>query len=70
MLAPGIHLYFTSSTTIMMAVIAFALTGIALARMAYESTQGFHAIMNLILIPIWLLSGAFFPADGAPFWLR
>jgi len=31
-----------------------------------ESTQGFHAIMNLILIPIWLLSGAFFPAAGAP----
>ncbi len=22
--------------------------------------------MNLILIPIWLLSGAFFPAAGAP----
>ena len=31
-----------------------------------ESTQGFHAIMNLILIPIWMLSGAFFPVDGAP----
>jgi ABC-2 type transport system permease protein len=26
-----------------------------------ESTQGFHAIMNLILMPMWLLSGAFFP---------
>jgi len=26
--------------------------------------------MNLILIPIWLLSGAFFPAEGAPLWLR
>jgi ABC-2 type transport system permease protein len=23
--------------------------------------------MNLLLIPIWLLSGAFFPASGAPF---
>lgn len=27
-----------------------------------ESTQGFHAIMNLVLMPMWLLSGAFFPA--------
>jgi ABC-2 type transport system permease protein len=27
-----------------------------------ESTQGFHAIMNLVLMPLWLLSGAFFPA--------
>jgi ABC-2 type transport system permease protein len=32
-----------------------------------ESTQGFHAIMNLILVPIWLLSGAFWPVTGAPF---
>ena len=34
-----------------------------------ESTQGFHAVMNMILMPIWLLSGAFFPAAGAPGWL-
>ena len=43
-------------------VIAFGLTslGFVLAwRM--ESTQGFHAIMNLLLMPMWLLSGAFFP---------
>lgn len=26
-----------------------------------DSTQGFHAIMNLVLMPLWLLSGAFFP---------
>lgn len=26
-----------------------------------KSTQGFHAIMNLVLMPLWLLSGAFFP---------
>ena len=25
--------------------------------------------MNLILIPIWLLSGAFFPSSGVPGWL-
>jgi len=55
----------------MMAMIAFALTSIGLAiAWRIESTQGFHAIMNLILIPIWLLSGAFFPADGAPAALR
>jgi ABC-2 type transport system permease protein len=29
-----------------------------------ESTQGFHAIMNLVLMPMWLLSGAFFPAPA------
>ena len=26
-----------------------------------ESIQGFHAVMNLVLMPMWLLSGAFFP---------
>jgi ABC-2 type transport system permease protein len=26
-----------------------------------ESTQGFHAVMSLVLLPMWLLSGAFFP---------
>jgi ABC-2 type transport system permease protein len=57
-------------TAIVMALIAFALTSIGLMiAWRIESTQGFHAIMNLILIPIWLLSGAFFPAAGAPGWL-
>jgi ABC-2 type transport system permease protein len=48
-------------------VIAFSLTCIGLViAWRIESTQGFHAIMNLILIPIWLLSGAFWPQHGAP----
>ena len=29
------------------------------------STQGFHAIMNLFLVPLWFLSGALFPEQGA-----
>ncbi len=50
-----------------MAIIAFSLTCIGLViAWRIESTQGFHAIMNLILIPIWLLSGAFWPQSGAP----
>lgn len=31
-----------------------------------RTTRGFHAVMNLFLMPLWVLSGAFFPADGAP----
>jgi ABC-2 type transport system permease protein len=50
-----------------MAIVAFSLTCIGLViAWRIESTQGFHAIMNLILIPIWLLSGAFWPEKGAP----
>ena len=34
-----------------------------------DSTQGFHAVMNMVLLPMWVLSGAFFPAAGVPGWL-
>ena len=30
-----------------------------------ESIQGFHGIVNLILMPMWFLSGALFPIGGA-----
>ena len=30
-----------------------------------DSTQAFHAIINLFLIPLWLLSGALFPLSKA-----
>ncbi|HUL45373.1 MAG TPA: ABC transporter permease [Bacteroidota bacterium] len=51
-------------------LISFGLTGLGfLIAWKMESTQGFHAIMNLFLIPLWLLSGALFPASGAASWL-
>jgi ABC-2 type transport system permease protein len=57
---------------VLMFVIALALTalGFALAwRM--DSTQGFHAIMSVFLLPMWLLSGAFFPhgEEGVLGWI-
>lgn len=54
-----------------MFLISFGLTNLGLLiAWRMESTQGFHAIMNIILIPIWLLSGAFFPMTGVPVWLE
>jgi ABC-2 type transport system permease protein len=35
-----------------------------------DSTQAFHAIINLFLIPLWLLSGALFPVSAASLWIR
>ncbi len=35
-----------------------------------DSTQSFHAIINLFLIPLWLLSGALFPLSGASWWMQ
>jgi ABC-2 type transport system permease protein len=30
-----------------------------------DSTQGYHVVMSVLLIPLWILSGAMFPAGGA-----
>lgn len=50
-----------------MTAVALALTSLGLViAWRMDSTQGFHAIMNLLLLPMWLLSGALFPATGAP----
>jgi ABC-2 type transport system permease protein len=54
-----------------LAIVGFGLTGLGfLIAWWLDSTQGFHAIMNLFLIPMWILSGAVFPSYGAASWIR
>ncbi len=49
---------------------AFGLTSLGfLFAWRLDSVQGFHSVMNTILMPMWLLSGAFFPLDGAAGWV-
>lgn len=53
-----------------LAILGIALTAVGFAfAWRVDSVQGFHAVMNLLLVPMWLLSGAFFPLSGAPSWL-
>ncbi len=41
---------------------AYALTGLGFTlAWRMDSVQGFHAVMSLFLLPLWMLSGAFFP---------
>jgi len=50
-------------------LLAFALTGLGYAiAWPMDSTQGYHAVMSVVLLPMWLLSGAFFPG-GESRWL-
>lgn len=75
LLAPlaGLHLTALSflGTLAILLVVSLGLSGLGfLVAWPMDSTQGFHAIMNLGLMPMWLLSGAFFPAGGASVWLR
>jgi ABC-2 type transport system permease protein len=54
-----------------LAVLGFGLTSLGtFFAWRFQSVQGFHGIMNLILIPMWLLSGAVFPPEGAVGWVR
>lgn len=47
---------------ILLAVIAVAMCALGMiVAWPMESTQGFHAIMMLGLMPMWLLAGTFFP---------
>jgi ABC-2 type transport system permease protein len=69
----GIPLTLTSLLLVMGVVL---LMGLSLTGLGFflawrsDSVQGFHSMMNLVLIPMWLLSGSFFPVHGAPVWLE
>jgi ABC-2 type transport system permease protein len=69
----GVHIGVGSFALIVVTVflVSFALTALGFAiAWPMDSTQAFHAIINLFLIPLWLLSGALFPISGASVWLR
>ena len=52
-------------------LISFTLTGLGFAiAWKMESTSGYHAIMNLLLVPMWMVSGALFPMATAHGWIR
>jgi ABC-2 type transport system permease protein len=52
------------------------LTSIGLSSLGFaiawwlDSTQGYHVVMSVLLIPLWILSGAMFPLSGAAGWIR
>ena len=51
-------------------LVGFAMTGLGfLVAWPMDSTQGFHAIMNIFLMPLWMMSGALFPMPAGTGWL-
>jgi ABC-2 type transport system permease protein len=69
----GVHMTLVSFGLIALTVflVSFALTALGFAiAWPMDSTQAFHAIINLFLIPLWLLSGALFPLSKASGWIR
>jgi ABC-2 type transport system permease protein len=75
LLAPLVGFRFTPASfalaLLVMFIVAFGLTALGFCiAWRMSSTQGFHAIMNLFLMPMWFLSGALFPPAGAWVGLR
>lgn len=75
LLAPIAGLQVTLSGFALAAVALFAISvainGLGLAAAwRIDSTQGFHGIMNLVLMPMWMLSAALFPLASAAVWLK
>src|SRR6516162_10030373 len=71
--ALGVHFTFVSFglTVLVVFLMAFSLTALGfIIAWPMDSTQAFHAIINLFLIPLWLLSGSLFPLSGASMWIR
>lgn len=51
-------------------LVGLAMTGLGfLVAWPMDSTQGFHAIMNIFLMPLWMMSGALFPMPAGTGWL-
>ena len=69
----GVHLHVVQVLLVAVVVflVSFALTALGFAiAWPMDSSQAFHGIVNLFLIPLWLLSGAMFPLSGASGWIR
>jgi len=55
---------------LVMFLMAFALTSFGLAIASrMTSMEGFQVVLNFLIVPMWLLSGAFFPLRGVPDWM-
>jgi len=54
-----------------MFLISFALTGLGFAiAWKMDSTAAFHGVMMLLLVPMWMVSGALFPMATAHGWVK
>jgi ABC-2 type transport system permease protein len=65
----GISGFFLSIVFMILTCATFTGVGLIIAAKLTD-TEGFMSIMNLIIMPIFFLSGAFFPLQVMPAWVR
>jgi ABC-2 type transport system permease protein len=55
----------------LMLLLAGVMTSLGILIAARQRTmEGFHVMMNFLLMPMFFLSGAFFPLRGVPLWME
>jgi ABC-2 type transport system permease protein len=54
---------------VVVGALAFAGIGLLVASRA-QTTETISGLMNLVMLPMWLLSGVFFDAERFPHWLQ
>ena len=75
LLAPvlGVDLSISQIVTLigLMILLAVMMTALGILIAARQtSMEGFHMMMNFVLLPMFFLSGAFFPLRGIPIWME
>ena len=75
LLAPvlGVDLSVSQLVTLigLMVLLAIMMTALGILIAARQtSMEGFHMMMNFVLLPMFFLSGAFFPLRGVPIWME
>lgn len=75
LLAPlvGLKLSFfvIMAVLLLLLLLAFTLTSLGIAIAArMETMEGFQMVVNFLIMPLFLLSGAMFPLTKLPFWLH
>jgi ABC-2 type transport system permease protein len=66
---PGFGAALSAAGVLAVMSVALSAAGLCIAW-PMNSTAGFHAVMMLLLMPMWFLSGAVFPVATAMPWLR
>jgi len=74
LLAPvlGVNLSISQIVSLigLMVMLAVMMTSLGILIAARQkSMEGFHMMMNFVLLPMFFLSGAFFPLRGVPVWM-
>ena len=75
LLAPAVGFHLHAAQLALMTLVLF-LNSFCITTVGFffawrmDSVQGFHVVFNIVLLPLWLLSGALFPASGASVWMQ